>query len=122
MNRGPQNKGKQKPKGTKIKGITYYMGNTNKRATSKGIKRVITQYGATLYFESIFRKHKIYIFYIQRRIFMFIQLKIVAGEINIEIQKEQYCECFSGDLRNFCFVIVATYCTILCKLCLKTTT
>jgi hypothetical protein len=42
MNRGPQNKGKQKPKGTKIKGITYYMGNTNKRATSNGIKRVIT--------------------------------------------------------------------------------
>jgi hypothetical protein len=42
MNRGPQNIGKQKPKGTKIKGITYYMGNTNKGATSKGIKRVIT--------------------------------------------------------------------------------
>jgi hypothetical protein len=42
MNRGPQNKGKQKPKGTKIKGITYFMGNTNKRATSDGIKRVIT--------------------------------------------------------------------------------
>jgi hypothetical protein len=34
---------------------------------------------------------------------MFILLKIVAGEINIEIQKEQYCECFSGDLRNFLF-------------------
>jgi hypothetical protein len=42
MNRGPPNIGKQKPKGTKIKGITYYMGNTNKGATSKGIKRVIT--------------------------------------------------------------------------------
>jgi hypothetical protein len=42
MNRGPPNIGKQKPKGTKIKGITYYMGNTNKGATSKGITRVIT--------------------------------------------------------------------------------
>jgi hypothetical protein len=40
---------------------------------------------------------------------MFILLKIVAEEINIEIQKEQYCECFNGDLRNFLFVIVATY-------------
>jgi hypothetical protein len=53
---------------------------------------------------------------------MFIQLKIVAGEINIEIQKEQYCECFSGDLRNFCFVIIVTYCAILWKLYLETTT
>ncbi len=43
MNRGQQNLGQQKPKGTKIKGITYYMGNTNKGATSKGMKRVITE-------------------------------------------------------------------------------
>ncbi len=53
---------------------------------------------------------------------MFIQVKIVAEEINIEIQKEQYCECFSGVLRKFCFVIVATYCTILWKLYLETIT
>jgi hypothetical protein len=53
MNRGPPNIGKQKPKGTKIKGITYYMGNTNKGATSKGIKRVITQF-ASVCFSNLF--------------------------------------------------------------------
>jgi hypothetical protein len=31
-----------KTKGNKIKAVTYYMGNTNKGATSEGIKRVIT--------------------------------------------------------------------------------
>jgi hypothetical protein len=37
MNRGQQNIGQQKQKGTKFKGITYYVGNTNKGETFKGI-------------------------------------------------------------------------------------